>query len=143
MRSIENVAQLDAYLADVQRETMSALVRGTTSGLTLVADEMAEDAPHNPNKNDYKGLPWNLAASVGVDDRIPAQTAKIPGLAERRNFKVKVTATGVEGVLAVAMLYADKLKNYPGWYVPALSRAEKVIGQEHERELDAVPQRVG
>lgn len=140
-RTIDSVDALDAYIDDVLDETEQALMRGAEGGLMKLAEEIAIDAPHNPEVMAEGGNPWNLAAGIGVDERIPAQLAKIPGLAERRDFDVKLQGGDVTGVLGYAMTYAKHV-GAGEWDRPALGRADQTIGDEQELELAKVEGRV-
>lgn len=141
MRAIETVAQLDAYIGDVIDETEQALLRGADKGLMRLAEEIALDAPHNPEVMAEGGNPWNLAAGIGVDEAIPAQRAKIPGLAERRDFDVHLEGGDPTGTLGYAMTYAKHV-GAGVWDRPALDRAPETIGKEQEAELATVERRV-
>jgi hypothetical protein len=140
-----NEAEVNAYFDDVEEELFgdeSAVVRGTLSTCELVTLDLEKDAPHNPDNHDYDGNPWNLAASIGVDERIPAAKAKIPGLKDRRDYQVELDGSEVSAVIGLGMLYADKLKNYPQWYLPAFQRLDRVWQGEVQRELDVSAGRV-
>lgn len=145
MRTVSSVAEVDEFFMDLEFELFDvALIRGTEKGLRETAEDIALHAPHNPeHMKPEEGNPWNLAASIGVDERIPAAKAKIEGLAERRDFQVKRAGDAIEGVIGYGMLYAGKVQERTGFDRAPLARSPRVLGEALEAECDRVPGRIG